>query len=378
MPKKTTRRQFLRGRPSADAPGPTAGKDPPGANVDASNVDASAGGAPIGASPQESVLIHVSRQAMAGRFELFFNAGQYPNDTEAALAALDCVQTLEEQMSYFRGTSEISRINALAAEMPMEVEPRLFELLQSCMDLHRQTEGAFDIAAAPIWEAWGFSQRAGRIPTDEELADARARTGSRLVALDPESRTVQFTRPGVRLNLGAVGKGYALDRAAEVLESAHIKDFLFHGGQSSILARGARAEAGRGQPGSRLPGWSVGIRHPLKPQERIGELWLRDRALGTSGSAMQYFRHQGRRYSHILDPRTGWPAEGVLSATVLAPSAALADALSTAFFVLGPDWTQAFCRTRPEIAAVLVCSTRDRHGHEIRTAGDLGGQFRPT
>jgi thiamine biosynthesis lipoprotein len=306
---------------------------------------------------------------MACQFELMLNAGQYANGTEAALEALDVVGALENQMSYFQPTSQISRLNALAADTPIEVEPRLFELLKLAIELHGQTEGAFDIAAGAVWEVWGFSRRAGKIPSDAELAGALASVGSHLVQLDPERRTVRLAKPGVRLNLGSLGKGYALDRAGELLAGAGIADYLFHGGQSSILARGSRLGLSSGQTGLPQSGWTVGIRHPLAPKRRLAELRLRDRALGTSGSTQQFFRHRGRRYAHILDPRTGQPAQAVLSATVVAPPATLADALSTALFVMGPERGLQFLHSRPEVAAVLVCPAVGRGGFEVITAG---------
>jgi thiamine biosynthesis lipoprotein len=173
----------------------------------------------------------------------------------------------------------------------------------------------------------------------------------------------------MELNLGSIGKGYALDRASERLLAAGVGDFLLHGGQSSVLARGSR------QSGTARDGWTVGIHDPLRRGRRIGQLRLRDRALGTSGSANQSFRHHGRRYAHILDPRTGWPAEGVWSATVLAPTAAEADALSTAFYVMGADAAFRYCRARPDLAAVLVSSSPEGQPPAILTAGLQEDEF---
>lgn len=374
MARKSTRRDFLRGKAPPEPPARIPGSPLPESRPAASPGTSPAGAPPDAATP-ESYLLHVSRPAMACRFELLFNAGQYANDTTAALEALDLVQLLEDGISYFRTTSQLSRVNALAAEMPVEVEPPLFDLLRLSLELHAQTAGALDVAAAPLWEAWGFSRRAGRIPSDEEIAEALERTGSHLIELDPGRRTVRFKRAGVRINLGSIGKGYALDRAGEVLAAAGVADFLFHGGQSSVLARGSRLEPAGGRPSPASPGWSVGVRHPLWPRRRVAEIRLRNRALGTSGSTMQFFRHRGRRYAHILDPKTGRPADGVLSATVVAPSAAVADALSTAFFVMGPEQALAFCRTRPEIAAILICPGTHRGRHEIHTAGFQRGEL---
>jgi thiamine biosynthesis lipoprotein len=152
----------------------------------------------------------------------------------------------------------------------------------------------------------------------------------------------------MELNLGSIGKGYALDRVGQLLAAAEIHDVLVHGGNSSVLARGSHGAT----PGQ---GWSVGVRNPLRPDHHLGEIRLRDRALATSGSGTQFFMHEGQRYGHILDPRTGWPAQEVLSATVIAPTAALAEALSTAFYVLGSKQAEAYCQQHAEISAILVC-----------------------
>lgn len=333
MTRRTTRRDFLRGRSAADAPSDSADRRDP---------------VPATASP-DTYLLRVTRDAMACQFEAVFNAGQYPDAADVAVEAMKRIGDLEEQLSFFRIESEISRLNLLAARGPVEVEPGLFDLLRAAQELSRETDGAWDLTAAPLWEVWGFARRAGRIPDESEIAEARQRVGYQYVELDPAGRTVRFTRPGVKLNLGSIGKGYALDKAAELLLGAGIADFLFHGGNSSVLARGSRMEAGR-----TAGGWTVGVRHPLDPARRWAEVQLRDRALGTSGGTFQFFRHQGKRYVHILDPRTGRPADGVLSVTVIAPSAALADALSTAFFVLGPEKARELCERRPEVAAVIT------------------------
>ena len=184
-------------------------------------------------------LIRVSRRAMACEFEVCFPAGKCDGGTEFALESLDLVETLENRLSYFRAESEISRINRLAAETPVEVEPALFDLLRFALRLFDETGGAYDITSAPLWEAWGFARRAGEIPSDAQLAEARSCVGGRLVELNPAERTIRFRKPGVKINLGSIGKGYALDVCAERLLALGMPDFLLHGGQSSVLARGS-------------------------------------------------------------------------------------------------------------------------------------------
>ena len=161
------------------------------------------------------------------------------------------------------------------------------------------------------------------------------------------TRSVSFARPGLEINLGSIGKGYALDRVVQMLwKDWQIANVLLHGGQSSVFALGS-------EPGSPA-GWSVTLSDPRDPLLQMGVFRLRDRALGTSSAIYQHIVHEGRKLGHILDPRTGWPAEGMLAATATAPTAALADALATAFFILGPEWAQVYCKEHPEIGAVLV------------------------
>jgi thiamine biosynthesis lipoprotein len=181
--------------------------------------------------------------------------------------------------------------------------------------------------------------------------------------LDPAGRTVRFRRP-IELNLGAIGKGYAIDRAAAVLRTDfHIRAALIEGGHSSIRAIGALA----GSP----DGWPVALADPFRPGRTLMILRLRDRALGNSGAAHQFFIDGGRRYGHVLDPRTGRPAATLASATVLAPTAAEADALSTAFFAMGLDEARTYCRTHPGIAAVLVTLPQPRRAPQIVTLGQV-------
>lgn len=353
MTHRTTRRDFLRGH--------SGGADSQARRRASNDLDLASD------SSADLPLLQIARPAMACEFQIVFNAGQYAQATEAAMEALDRIETLEERWSYFRPASQISRLNLVAAEMAVEVDAELFDLLCLARTIHDETDGAFDITSAPLWEVWGFARRQGALPDETEVAEALGLVGGHYVKLDPARRTVHFARHGVRVNLGSIGKGYALDRAAELLAARGLGDFLFHGGQSSVLARGSRA--GSGGAASTGPGWIVGVKHPLRPKRRLAEIRLCDRALGTSGSAMQFFRHRGRRYAHILDPRTGRPAEGVLSVTVVASNAAVADALSTAFFVLGPQAAETYCRNHPGVAALFACPSLGSERLEIHAFG---------
>jgi len=311
-----------------------------------------AGSAPPHVAPP---LLQVSREAMACEFEIFFDPVRYPSGADVSVAALDLIAALEDQLTVYRETSEVSRLNAIASFRPVPVEAGLFELLQKAKSLSQQTGGAFDATAGQLSKIWGFYRREGKMPSGVEIEEALLTVGHESLKLDAAAQTVQFQKPGMDLNLGAIGKGYALDRAADLLREKDLRDCLLHGGNSSVLARGNRD----GNTG----GWTIALKHPLRPGERFVEFILRDQALGTSGSGSQYFHHGGKRYGHIIDPRTGWPADEVLSSTVIAPTAAEADALSTALYVMTLEEAAAFARLRPDVAALLT--TFGKHPGEI-------------
>ncbi len=293
--------------------------------------------------------VEATRRAMACEFAVRYH------DTDRQLAgdvldAFDEIEATEDRLTVYRAESEVVSVNQHAAHGPVTTSAELFTLLELAGKLHGETEGAFDITGTPLSRVWGFFDRAGRLPSEVEIAKTLDQVGMSQVALNHATRTIQFLKPGMEINFNALGKGHALDRAAKLLDGRGARDFLWHGGRSSVLARGMNR-------GDDLDCWSIGLRHPLTPNYRLAEFHLRNRALGTSGGATQFLEHEGRRYSHILDPRTGWPATGVFTATVLAPTAAEADALSTAAFVLGPEGLTALCASRPDIGVVLVCKS---------------------
>ncbi|MEX2120899.1 MAG: FAD:protein FMN transferase [Pirellulales bacterium] len=356
----SSRRQFLRGHSAVEA------------LADVAQALPTAGAATEQAEPAgDHYLVQFGRRAMACRFEAFLNAGQYPQASDVVFEALDLVDRLEAQLTVYRDTSELMRINRSAGEGPVEVEPALFALIAQAVQLHDETQGAFDVTSGPLSKVWGFYRRAGALPGEAQLAAALDSVGSRWLDLDSQARTVRLGRPGMELNLGAIGKGYALDQAARLMLSRGIDDFLWHAGSSSVLARGNRSGAGPDDAGNpeQSPGWIVALDHPMRPGRRLAEIRLVDRALGTSGSGTQFFRHRGRRYGHILDPRTGRPAEGVISSTVVAPTAAEADALATAFYILGPQQAQAWCQRHPEVGMLMLVPSPDRSELQVVSAG---------
>jgi len=314
--------------------------------------------APATPPPGNLALLRVSRRAMATTFEIAIPYGT-PNALPAAEAALDLIDELEEQMTVYRDTSEVSRLNA--AGRVAEVEPQLFALLERCSVLTHDTSGAFDVACGALVKCWGFYKREGSIPTGAELNEAMARTGFRHVILNADTRAVRFARPGVELNLGAVGKGYALDRAAELIRTQFgIRSALLHAGGSSVRAVG--------RPPTDFRGWRVSVRHPHDDRRTLGSVFLGDEALGTSADTYQHFEYNGRRYGHVLDPRSGRPVSGARSGSCIAPTAADADALSTAFFVAGPTWTADYCRTRDHLRAIVLGEADSPTTHNLPVA----------
>jgi FAD:protein FMN transferase len=172
-------------------------------------------------------------------------------------------------------------------------------------------------------------------------------TGMKHVILDSEQRTVRYRKPGLEINLGGIGKGYALDRAAELLRGQwNVVSGLLHGGTSSVVAIGS--------PPGNPAGWAVSLKHPWDENRLLGTVNLCNQALGTSAATYQFFEYNGRKLGHLLDPRRGWPAENVLQASAIAPTAAEADALSTAFFVMGLAETRLYCQSHPHVGAVVL------------------------
>lgn len=306
-------------------------------------------------------LLKIERRAMGTSFELRFPA-HTPGAVDLAEDVLDLIDDLEAQMTVYRDESEITRINQTAHLEPVVVEDRLFQLLSAAVAISRQTGGAYDITLGALSQAWGFTRGPKRVPSPDILAEARQNTGYSALIFDQAAKTIAFDRPGIMLNLGSIGKGYALDRAIEVIrEYWWPTSALVHGGHSSVYALGSPPD----QFGGR---WQVALRNPFDVEQPLGTIHLRNRGMGTSGDLFQRFEHEGRLYGHILDPRTGEPAQSDLAGvTVLAPTAAEADALSTAFSLLKHDEIKTYIADRPEIGVIFVFQTNESETPRVET-----------
>lgn len=294
--------------------------------------------------PVGQETIRLETRAMACQWAVVMNPGE-PRQIMVASDALDLIHHVENQLTVYRDNSEIALINQRAFHSPQSVSSELFAFLLKCHELWEETGGAFDPATGALIQLWRTARQHSRIPEEEAVSAALARSGMQHVHLNPETETVRYDVEGLGLDFAAIGKGYAIDLAATHLEHEDIKDFLVHGGHSSVLARG---DHGGHQ------GWPVGIKNPLFTEQRYATLLLRDQGMSTSGSNVQFFRYAGRRYGHLLNPLSGWPADGMLSVTVITPTAAHSEALSTAFYVMGLDNARRYCDDHPDVGAILI------------------------
>lgn len=282
---------------------------------------------------------------MATRFELVM-FGDDPSRLRAAgEEAFREIEALDAQLSMYRPESDISLINARAGLEPVRIEPQLFALLTRAVELSQATDGAFDITIAPLMRAWGLAGGRGRIADEDELEEARNRVGSSHIRLNETNSTVFFDREGMQIDLGAIGKGYAIERAVDVLRESGATSALIHGGTSTIYALGAPPDA---------DAWRVAIYDPVKQAPLPESLDLRDCSLSVSAVHGKSFEHEGRQYGHVIDPRTGEPTNAALLAAVWGPSPTDTDALSTALLVLGEAGLDALRDRMPEYRGLVL------------------------
>jgi FAD:protein FMN transferase len=303
-------------------------------------------------SDDHGFWLRAHRRAMACRFEITI-ASEDAAWLPAVRDALDGVDRFEDELSVFRETSTISRVNRGASTAPVAIDNDLMALLRHCDELRRQTGGAFDITSTPLSRCWGFLLRQGRRPSFDEIVDARRKVGGDAVVLDASEGSVRFARPGIEVNLGAIGKGYALDRVAHDMRRAGVRRALLSAGRSSLLAIGTPSPTLRRTGSDGEPSWQIEVVSPRRDAP-LAHVWLRDAALGTSGAGEQFVIVDDVRYGHVIDPRTGWPASGIESVSVIASSAAVADALSTAFLIGGTELAERYCAEHPNVMALIT------------------------
>ena len=270
----------------------------------------------------------------------------WARDSAKGGAAIDAVMAemrrIDALMSHYKAESQLSQINARANREPVQVDKELFDLIKLSTHYSQITEGAFDITYASVGYLYDFPSHVH--PSEAQIKSALPAVNWRNLLLDEEHHTVRFEHPGMRIDLGGIGKGYAVDRGVAILKERGIQHAVVTaGGDSRII--GDRL----GRP------WLVAIRHPDDPHKVVTRIPLSDIAMSTSGDYERYFDENGVRYHHIIDPRTGHSASKVRSATILAPTATQTDGMSKTAFVLGPERTLEIINRMPEYDAVLVC-----------------------
>ena len=283
-----------------------------------------------------SGLHRFAHEAMSATFEIIISAQVQRYAQQAAQAAFDMLDQFDQDLSRFIENSDISRINNLSAGQPLQIGLDTFECLQLSLRMHAETKGVFDITVGSLLKCLLNKDKTLRNPSEQELNRARQRTGMGLLRLNKADYTVELLTDGVQIDLGGIGKGYAVDKMAELLDEWSIDVALIHGGYSSVLALGA-------PKGTK--GWPVTLSHPRKRKQALARLVLENRAV--SGSGLQ-------RGWHIVDPRTARPVEAKSATWTCARDAATTDALSTSFMVMTPDEVKEYCSRHRDVSAMLV------------------------
>jgi thiamine biosynthesis lipoprotein len=285
-----------------------------------------------------------STDAMGTTFSVVLYGSDQQAMSEAIDAAFQEAHRLDALLSNYRPESDWSRINREAGSRPVAVSPELFRLLSECIEYSRATEGTFDLTVGPLMRAWGFLGGDRHVPSPDQIHAALELVGYRHVKLNTRNRTVRFDRPGVEMDPGGVGKGYAVDRMVEILRARGFRNALVAASGSSIF--------GLGNPPEEPRGWPISIADPWDHRKDARQVFLKDLSLSTSGSYEKSFRAGAHRYSHIMDPRRGVPAESAVQVTIIAPRAIDSEVWAKPYFIQGSAWTAAH---KPKSWRVLYC-----------------------
>jgi thiamine biosynthesis lipoprotein len=277
-----------------------------------------------------------SLEAMATTFEVIIVGDDEKYARQASAAAFEEVNRLEAELSRFITNSDVARINNLPANRPLILGLDTFECLKLSCRIYNETGGAFDVTIGPLLSCWRNVDGSPRKPSKQELDNARQRTGTNLIRLDEDEHTIELLADGVQVDLGGIGKGYAVDIMAEFLREWSIDTALISGGYSSVRALDGPAGTN---------GWPLTLSNPENRKEILVRPNLQNRSLGSSGV---------KKGHHIIDPRTMQPVTGRYAAWSSTPDAATADALSTAFMIMSPDEIERHCSRHSKIAAMIM------------------------
>ncbi len=288
---------------------------------------------------------HLSHAAMGTEFTIDLYASDQSTAEHEADLAFDEVDRLEDLLSNYRPSSELSRISRDAGNGPVVTDPETFQFLERSLFWSQRSGGAFDITVGPLLRVWGFYQHGGRVPSDAELKALRDSIGSEKIELDEEHRSVVFkNHHAMDLDPGSIGKGFAVDAAARLLREAGVQSALISAGGSTLYAIGA-------PPGE--SGWVVKVEDPRSAGVTAATVLLKDTSLSSGACTQKFFIKDGHRYCHIFNPQTLRPMEGVLQSTVISPSATDSDALSTVVFVLPPEASRQVLASMPDTEALI-------------------------
>ncbi|TQV84535.1 FAD:protein FMN transferase [Aliikangiella coralliicola] len=258
---------------------------------------------------------------------------------------VDEMHRIDRAMSPYKESSELSKVNREAAIKPVVITPELFQLLQRSLYFSRLTNGAFDISFSSV--GYLYDYRESKRPDEKQITELKDYIDYRRIQLDESKSSVFFTDKRVKIDLGGIGKGHAVDRCIQILQKAGVKNaYVNSGGDSRLI----------GKKADRL--WYIGIKHPRDENKLIANLPLEEISLSTSGDYERFFEEDGVRYHHIIDPKTGKSAWEIQSATILANDSTTADALSTSIFVLGVEKGMALVNNMPDVSAIMV----NKHG----------------
>ena len=290
-------------------------------------------------------LYSFSTPAMGTEFTLHLYSSSQDKARSIAGAAFEEVHRIENLLSHYRPGSELSRINREAFDHPVTTDPETFQFLDYAFAWSARSEGAFDITVGKLMKAWGFFGDTGRVPTPQELSSIRSQVGWRNVCLDPDRRTVRFLVPGIELDPGGIGKGYAVDRVVRVLQDEPVPASLISAGSSTLYAIGS-------PPGE--VGWKVRVPVPGKPGHILSTVLLRDTSLSTANYTEKRFLDRGHLYGSIMSTETLLPIESVLQVTAVAPSATDSDALSNVLFALPTHARASLLDSLPAVSALVL------------------------
>jgi thiamine biosynthesis lipoprotein len=296
------------------------------------------------ARPPGALRLERNTDAMGATFTVVLYDSDQASMNQAMDAAFEEAHRLDALLSNYRPASEWSRINREAGAHAVAVSPELFRLLSDCIQYSRESEGSFDVTVGPLMRAWGFSGGGRHVPPSEQIREALELVGYPHVQLNARKRTVRFDRPGVEIDPGGMGKGYAVERMVEILRARGFRNALVAASGSSIF--------GLGNPPEEPRGWPISIADPWDHRKNAAEVFLKDVSLSTSGSYEKSFLAGGHRYSHIMDPRRGVPAESAVQVTVIAPRAIDSEVWAKPYFIEGAAWTAAH---KPKSWRVLYC-----------------------